>query len=217
MPIPAISFKGGENVFGEEFEKDNISDIEYYRKISDAMMDTMDAYQPSEKEEDKKNKKNILGVALSLATAGILAFVGGKIITDKLSQIFPKTAGAASKKLAKFADGEFLNKVTGFFEKHSTVTEKVNAGKIGKWFRNKKASASKLVVSALNWAKNGLKSEKALSNLGGAALAAAGVSRIATVDGNGDGVKDITQKNVNAYKSAIQGIDILEAITKTIS
>ena len=39
----------------------------------------------------------------------------------------------------------------------------------------------------------------------------------ATVDGNDDGISDIAQKDVNAYKNAIGSISILDEIVKSLS
>ena len=218
MPIQAVSFKGSEKDKYSEFDDmRNTNELEYYKTISNAMLDTMDSYEASVKaEEDKKNKKNIFGVMLSIATAGVLAFAGGKIITDKLSKVFPKTAGSFKTGLSKLSDCGFWSKAKDFCTKHSESVKPAEA-KIGKLFQGAKNTVMKKSASGVELAQKGLKSEKALSNIVGGALAAGGVARIATVDGNGDGVKDITQKNVNAYKSAIEGIDIIQAVAKTLS
>ena len=218
MPIQAVSFKGSEKSKINEFENmKNEGELEYYNAISNAMTEVMDSYEASAKiKEDKKNRKNIFGIVLSIATAGILAFAGGKIVTDKLSKVFPKTAGKFNNGLSKLSESGFWTKAKEFCTKHSESAKPAEA-KIGKFFQSAKNTLMKKSAAGVELAQNGLKSEKALSNIVGGALAAGGVARIATVDGNGDGVKDITQKNVNAYKSAIQGIDIIDAIAKTIA
>ena len=72
MPIQAVSFKGSEHVSKQAENKKEYTDLEYYQALSDAGLSTMDVYEPVNS-EGKKNKKGLLGVALSLATAAVFS------------------------------------------------------------------------------------------------------------------------------------------------
>lgn len=58
---------------------------------------------------------------------------------------------------------------------------------------------------------------KAVSNLAGVAAVAAIAPDVVKADGNGDGIADIAQHNISAYKSALQGAELLTEIAGSLS
>ncbi|MBQ9245874.1 hypothetical protein IJ182_06380 [bacterium] len=175
-----------------------------FQEVVDKSTQIRDTFTPEKKEN---GKKSFLGTALSLATAAVVSYAGGKFIAAKFVDVFPKAAEAVSTKLNQVPDTKLVQKAGEFLanKKEALADKKV----IGKLVSG--------VNTIFNKGVDGFKGTKALNNVAGAAGLAVGFSKIATVDGNGDGINDITQKNVSAYKSAIESVGVLSEVVKAVS
>lgn len=166
-----------------------------YSQVVEQTNALRDSFIPEENEE---GKKSVVGTALSLATAGIVMYAGGKFAASKLAEVFPTAAQKLSDGLVKAADSKVVGKVSDFLaSKNGKVAEK----------------ASEL----FNKAVVNVKKPDALKNIAGATALAIGLEKIATVDGNKDGINDITQKHVNAYKSAMENMGVISEIASALS
>ena len=167
-----------------------------YSKVVNQAMDIRDSFTPQN--GDNKGIKSVVGTAISLAAAAVVTYAGGKFVAAKLTDLFPKAANKLSAGLVKLADSKASANVANFL-----------AGKKGK--------VAEGATKVFNGAVDGLKKPEALKNIAAGAALAFGLGKIATVDGNNDGIKDITQKHVNAYKSAMENMGIFSEIISAIS
>ncbi len=192
--------------FGSDQKRD-------YNKVVSAANNIADSFDTQKKQETKTDenipeKKSKLGVLVSLGAACLVMYAGGKFAASKVNEIFPKFAPAFEKGLKRTAD--FVK------EKSSALAEK--DGKIA-------STAGRIVEGAEKTARNIYKkcikkdgnAAEAFKNLAGAAAVAVGLPQIAAADGNKDGIRDISQKNVNAYKSAIENVGFLSEIVNILS
>ena len=176
-----------------------------YDKIVMAAQQLEDSFVTPEKEDTQKSK---LGVAASLAGAVLVTYMGGRFAAAKVIEAFPKAVPAMENG---------LKKASGFIqEKASTLAAK--DGKVASTFGK---IAKRAEEGARNVYKNRLDkgdgAATALKRLSGTAALMFGLPKIATVDGNNDGISDITQKNANAYKSALNSIGIVSDVVDALS
>jgi hypothetical protein len=177
---PKASFAGAEQQFSQVVQQTN---------------ELRDSFVP---EKDENGNKSVVGTALSLATAGIVMYAGGKFAASKLIEVFPKAAEKLSAGLVKAADSKVVGNVSNFLASKN--------GKIA-------SKASEI----LNKTVENVKKPEALKNVAGGLALAIGLEKIATVDGNKDGINDIAQKNVNAYENAMKNMDLINAISRGLT
>ena len=167
-----------------------------YQEFASKAMSLEDQFCPCD--EEAPEKKSMIGTLVSLATAVLITYAGGKFAADKFSTIFKGTAANVNGRLAKFADGNTMKAVGSYLGKKS--------GKV--------AEFGKTVFDKVT---TGLKSPEAFKNVAGALAVAAFVPQIATVDRNGDGIRDISQKQVNAYKGVMENLGVFSDIINFIA
>ena len=166
---------------------------EQYEKIVLAAQHLEDAFVPTEEENTKKSK---LGIFTSVATAALVTYMGGKLAATKANEIFPKLAPTmenAGKLAAK--DGKV-------------------ASNLGKIAQKAEEGARNIYKTKLDKGEGAV---NAMKNLAGTAALMLGLPKIVTVDGNKDGISDITQKNANAYKSTINNLGVVSELVDALS
>lgn len=169
------------------------------------------------KEDGQKSKlQTIASIGGALATTCILGrAMAGKLID---AGVHTKLASFGKTVLAKAKDIKAPN-----FVKNVKFPEKVQKG-IAKIAENPKVKntaavvvdkATKLKSSAQTYiAEHG--AEKIIKDTAGLASMAVFGTQIAKVDGNGDGIADIAQKNVNAYQNAVRDMGVVGEIAKAL-
>ena len=146
----------------------------------------------------KNGKKSRLGILASIAMAGAVTFIGGKLLGDKLSRVFPKASEKISAHIEKFSNNKL-------FKAGEKVVEKLK-GKPGEY-------AKKIY----NGFTNLFKGKGNVANVAGILGVATLGKEIVTVDKNGDGIKDIAQKHVNAYKNASEKLGVVGDVAHMLS
>ncbi len=156
-------------------------------------------------EEFAPDKKSKLGVLASLALGTAALFALGKRGYTQIGSIVNGIAGSKVGKQAQDVVGGLVNKgLTKAAEKNDRVAETIQN------LSDKLPKAQAQVSNVINKAGGA-------QNIAGAVTAIGGTAYVTSVDGNGDGISDIAQKGVNAYKNAIHqaGVvgELIEALT----
>ena len=193
--------------FGKDF---SVEDAENIARLSSELNDS---FETGDVDDEQKAKKKSPGQFLaSIGGAIATAFVLGKCGANKVLTAFPKLSGKITGLLRKGANfvrnyaDDVINGVKlkkgGKFAK--TVAQKVSnlEKKARQIYLNKVAKSS---------------TDEVLKNAIGVATMATVVPKIATVDGNNDGVSDLAQKEISAYQSFLQKSAIIEGITDTFA
>lgn len=171
-------------------------------------------------------EKSLLSTFVSVLGAFATCFLLGKGLASKTMEVFPKLSGQIVELSKKVFAGAsvFAGKL-----KSVKVPEKVASSKVANVVKEtaEKVSANPKVKNiagkVVEFASSSFTKikaqppEKIIKNAAGIASMAILGSQIATVDGNDDGIADIAQKDVNAYKNAIGSIGILGDIMKSLS
>ena len=171
-------------------------------------------------------EKSPLSTFVSVIGAFATCFLLGKGLASKAMEVFPKLSGQIVELSKKAFAGASV--VAGKL-RNVHVPEKITGSKVANVVKNtaEKVSANPKVKNVAGkvaeYASSALTkikaqpAEKIIKNAAGIASMAVLGSQIATVDGNDDGIADIAQKDVNAYKNAIGSIGILGDIMKSLS
>ena len=171
-------------------------------------------------------QKSFLGTVVSVFGAFATCFLLGKGFASKAMEVFPKLSGqivelskkalsGASVLAGKFKNIQVPEKVTSSKAAGALkdVAEKISSNQKVKSFAGKVAEKASSAFETIK----AQPPEKIIKNVAGVASMAILGTQIATVDGNDDGISDIAQKDVNAYKNAIGSISILDEIVKSLS
>lgn len=166
----------------------------------------------TDEEGNEVKQKSAIGTAASFAGAAIVSFFLAKRLITKGTEAFntlkdSKTAQKAANAVKDFASkqaskiGEKINNS----EKLSGIVENVRNSKVadiaGKFAESVKGGINK--VGAKNVA----------AGVGGAA----GVAYISKTDSNNDGISDLAQKGVNAYKGTVERLGAIGEAIKVLS
>ena len=171
-------------------------------------------------------KKSPLSTLISVAGAFATCFLLGKGLASKAMEVFPKLSGQIVELSKKAFAGAsvFAGKL-----KSVKVPEKVASSKVANVVKEtaEKVSANPKVKNVagkvVDFASSSFAKikaqppEKIIKNAAGIASMAFLGSQIATVDGNDDGIADIAQKDVSAYKNAIGNLGLIGDIIKSLS
>ena len=204
---PKVSFGNGADDFSDA------------QKVLDLSKQLNDNFQKGDDPEHKSPIQTAISVAGALATT----FVLGKVAASKIITAFPNLLSKAGQGARKVAEKAKTVKVPNFV-KNIKFPEKVQAG-LNKVANNpvvKSVSekATKFAGEAATKAANYVKTqspEKLFTNGAGIASMLALGGQIAKVDGNKDGISDIAQENVNAYRSMAQNAGIFTEIVEALS
>lgn len=162
------------------------------------------------KEDEEVTIKHPLQTAVSLIGAGLAMYTIGRGAGKAILALAKKTPANVKSGLKKGCKS-VSDKASGLTAKLpvNEKLSKVYTNTIGKVAGNVKNGVKNAVE------KNGV--EKVFTTATGALAAATLVPKIAKADGNGDGIADIAQKNVNAYTSAFKTAEIFADMINAVS
>ena len=175
------------------------------------------------KDPEQKSK---IATAVSVAGAFLTCFLLGKGLASKTLEVFPKLTGHIVNLSKKVASGA---SVLAGKVKSVPVPEKVVNSKVATVVKetSEKIASNPKFKEAVDFASqkagvviNKVKAqspETLIKNSAGLASMALLGRQVSTVDGNGDGIADIAQKDVNAYKNAIGSLGLFSDIIDAIS
>ena len=166
-------------------------DEQKFEEIAAKAMAVSDTFNYTNGEEN--DKKSLLGSTASILMAVGISYIGGAMFAGKVSEAFnPQTIEKLNGIISKGA-GKVASKIAKPLAKNSSK------------LLNNVAEKLPQIAQKVNY-----------KHVVGLASASVFVPKLTTVDGNNDGIKDITQKNVNAYKNAFQGLGAIADLLSTI-
>ena len=158
-------------------------------------------------DDSMPEKKGKLATAISIATAVAVSFIGAKFVATKAFDLFPTAPTKIYNGLKKVAN-KAKTKLADFATSDNTVKKFV--GEKGGKIENEARTAFKKIQGD----KDPKETLKTLFGLGSMFTVA---PKVAKVDGNEDGIPDIAQKNVNAYKNALSTVEGISDIMNAFS
>ena len=163
-------------------------------------------------DDEAPEKKSIVGVCTSVTVAVLSSFVAGKCLALKMMTAFPSLTPKLTNVVRKNADF-----VKNYADDVVNGVKMQKGGKAAKVVASKVAQAENFARGQFVKLRDKVGIESAVGTIAGAAAAAAISPEIISVDGNNDGVADIAQKNVNAYRNAAQNIGIVSEIVSVLA
>ena len=178
--------------FGNSYYTDmSRSDIEKAEQISLAMRKCNDAFFSS---EDKPKRKNILGIIASVGVGLVGTFLIAKkglksaeTVAESIKKI--NIVQKATEKIAKTKPVQDAKVTFELFKRNYSLGKKAT-NFVDKYGRDN-------VIAGI-------------ASLGTTAY-------VATTDGNGDGIPDIAEKGVNAYKNTLGRVDAIKDFIDLVS
>lgn len=190
--------------FGQEAQIDldelSIEDAEKIVKLSEQLGDSF-------KKSEKPKVKSAGGVLASVLGTVLATFVIGKCAASKVMTAFPSISGKVNSGLKKGADA-----VKNYAD--DLVKGGKNSKAIGEGINKAEKFAREAFIKLRD--KSG-GADKLLTNAVGIASVAAVAPEIMKVDGNEDGISDIAQKNISAYKNALHSVGIVSELIDSLS
>lgn len=181
------------------------------QKILDMSKELSDSF--GKEGQDKKTKaQTLVSVLGALATT----FVLGKVMAGKVLTAFPTLPAKIAEGAGKLKGLASKIKIPNAIKTSKPMTKLASNTKL----QNAASVISEKAGAAIESAKGYIAekgSDAVIKDAAGLASMAAFGSKIAKVDGNKDGVADIAQNNVNAYKNAVDQMGIIGEITKALS
>jgi hypothetical protein len=196
---PKTSFSGGID------ENKDYYSFEDVQKVMDLTNQLDDSFTKEDNSDVKQKSK--LQTAVSVAGALDTTFALGKSVASYAFSISPKLPSKLNGVIK--AGGNFIkNNSEKLASKNGKVAQFIgkNVGKLENTARQ--AYTNAVANSNVN---------QVLSNIAGVAAVGGIASKVITVDGNKDGVKDIAQENVNAYKNALGTFDTLKSVADALA
>jgi hypothetical protein len=196
---PKTSFSGGID------ENKDYYSFEDVQKVMDLTNQLDDSFTKEDNSDVKQKSK--LQTAVSVAGALATTFALGKSVASYAFSISPKLPSKLNGVIK--AGGNFIkNNSEKLASKNGKVAQFIgkNVGKLENTARQ--AYTNAVANSNVN---------QVLSNIAGVAAVGGIASKVITVDGNKDGVKDIAQENVNAYKNALGTFDTLKSVADALA
>lgn len=195
--------------FGRECD---VEDVQKILQLSEELSDSFQC-KPSKKtkddaQENKAQHKHPMQIAVSVIGTALATFVIGKSVASKVTTAFPKLTDKLTGVIRKGA-----NFVRDFSD---DVVNGVKLKKGGKTVKELAKGTSKLEKKARElFVKNG--ATESIKNIVGIGSAVAIAPEIISIDGNNDGVADIGQKKVNAYKNFLSQFGTFSGIVESLS
>ncbi len=196
---PQVSFGDTEYESKESKKVAGLSDV-------DRLYNEARKYDEFSKSNDGSPKsKSFLQTFFSVAAAFVVTYGCGKLLASQALNLFPKASGKILNGLKVVGNG-LLNKT----EKLANNEGHKNISKVAKKANDVLAQLKAKAVDSIK--NEGI--DNFIKNIAGVASVLGFVPKITTVDGNNDGIADITQEGVNAYKNAINEVNIISDILK---
>lgn len=189
--------------FGKEYSVNDAN------KITQLSQELSDSFRKEGQDENKKSPiqttVSVLGAAAAMFALGATAAQGGIKLVKKIPQGTRQKAVSTAVKAKEAVKGQLLKIKLPQNEKLAKAYTKT----VGKAYNFVVPKAKALVE------KNGI--EKVVTVSAGALAAAKLAPAIIKADGNKDGVADITQRNINAYASALKSAEIFSDIVGVLA
>ncbi len=200
MQVSAVS----SNNFGNSYYEIAKNDIEKAEQLSQFLRDYNNS-NLAMYDEDAPRKKNVLGVATSIVV-GALAIFG----------LTKKGLNGAESVLNSIKETKIASKF-GEIVTNSKITQKtVEIAKNLEGKAANKIDGNKILSSVAKYAKAAFQKVGAKNIIAGATSIGA-TTYVAHTDGNSNGIPDIAEKGVNAYKNALNHMDAIKEVVDLIS
>ena len=190
-----------------EIERNDVSieDAEKIIKLSEQLSDSF------EKIEQPKIK-SAGGILASLLGAGLATFVVGKCAANKVMVAFPSLPEKITNVMRKGA-----NIVRDYADDVANGAKLQKGGKYTQTIAKNVGKAEAFAREQFVKYRDKLGLEGLLTNAVGIASIATIAPEVIKVDGNEDGISDIAQKNVSAYKNALNSVGIVSELVDSLS
>ena len=199
---PQASFGKAENDNNESKKTVDFSDVE--RLYDDARK--YDEFAKSSKSGLKR--KSFTKTLTSIGVALAATYIGGIFLANRTLNMFPKASGKILNGLKVVGNG-LLNKT-------EQLANNEGHKNIAKVARKANDILAKLKTKAVETIKNE-GADSLIQKAAGVAFIAELAPKVVTADGNNDGIADIAQEGINAYKSALDEISVVSDIFKAIT
>lgn len=188
--------------FGREYQ---IEDAEHIMELSEQLSDSFDKVE-------KPQVKSAGGILASVIGAILTTFVVGKCAAAKVITAFPSLSTKVNDGLRKGA-----NFVKNYADDLANGVKLQKGGKYTKFVGEKVGIAENSLRSVYKNLVNKMGTDGLIKNAVGVGAVAAIAPEILKVDGNKDGIADIAQRNVSAYKNALNNVGIVSEIVDSLS
>ncbi len=201
------SINGNVNTtFGKEYK---IEDAEHIARLTEELKDS---FIKGNEGKEVPEMKSFAGICASAIGAVLTTFVIGKCAASKVMTAFPGLTSKASNYIRKNA-----NFVRDYADDVANGIKLKKGGKYTKAAAEGIGKAEKFAREKFISLRDKMGTEGIISNMAGAAAIASVAPEILSVDGNKDGISDIAQRNVNAYKNAAQNIGIISEVVNALA
>lgn len=188
--------------FGRDYQ---IEDAERVMKLTEELQDSF-------KKNDEVEHKSASSICVSVLGAVLTSFILGKCAASKVMTAFPSITSKLSSGLRKGA-----NLVRDFSDDVAQGVKLKKGGKGAKFVAKNIGKAEKFAREQFVKLRDKSSTENIITNAVGLASVATIAPEVLSVDGNKDGVSDIAQKNVNAYRNAINNVGIVSEIVEALA
>lgn len=188
--------------FGREYQ---MEDVEHIMELSEQLNDSF-------KSSEEAEVKSAGGIFASVIGAILTTFVIGKCTASKVTTAFPALSSKITDGLRKSA-----NLVKNYANDLANGVKLQKGGKYSKFVGEKIGIAENLLRNEYKKLAAKMGPEGIITNAVGLGAVAAIAPEILKVDGNKDGIADIAQRNVSAYKNALNNVGIVSEIVDSLS
>ena len=201
-----ISATGGPSLKSSSFGKEyQVEDAERIIQLTEELNDSF-------KKEENIDNKSAVAVGASAIGAVLTTFILGKCAASKVITAFPSVSSKLTSGLRKGA-----NAIRDFSDDVAKGVKLKKGGKYTKFLGDKVLKLEKSAREQFIKLSQKSSTENVLTNAIGIVSAATIAPEVLSVDGNNDGISDIAQKNVNAYRNAIHNVGIVSEIVEALA
>lgn len=188
--------------FGKEYQ---VEDVEHVMQLT---RELNDSFQRAEEPEHK----SVAGIFASVAGAILTMFILGKCAASKIMTAFPGITTKLGSAIRKGA-----NVVRDYSDDVAKGAKLQKGGKYTQFVGDKVSKAESFLRKNYIKLRDKSGAENLITNAVGLTAVATIAPEVISVDGNNDGVSDIAQKNVNAYKNALRNVGIISEIVEALA
>ena len=179
-------------------------------EISDCKRDTTyaEVLHSTNQLADSFKKSDAEGKPIKSPISTFISVSGVVLSTFLIGKNLGKLGASLAKKIPAGSKDKIINGAKNAVEFVNTKLGTIKNAKISDKLTNVFSSAVEYVAKDPS---------KAIANAAGAAAVAATVPEILKVDGNADGISDIAQHNISAYRNALHGAELLVEIGESLT
>ena len=216
--INSVNFKGYDSLYSEDELKEASETIKTAKRLQEMLPDK---YETSvDKEGNEVKKKSVIGTIASIGGSLVISYLilkkyltkGSNALDSLLAKDKVQDIATDVKKVTSVMADDISGKISEQIKKSPKLAGTLNTIKdkaVVKGAANLTKTAAKAFVDPNN-KENVI---RALSGIG----AIAGTAYVSSTDANGDGVADIAQKGINAYKGAVDKLGIVGEAIRVLS